>query len=215
MPPAPFFRKTFAITKPVKRATAFASALGVYELHLNGAPVDTDVLSPGWTDFSKRVHYRGYNITEKLKRGENVVGAILGDGWYASFLAFTGRRNYYGGTPRLLVQLNIEYEDGTREIVGTDNSWSAADGPIRKADLQMGCVYDARQEFAGWDKNGFPPKWQPAQIDSSVKANLVAHPGEPMRRTEELVAQKVTQPEPGVYVFDLGQNMVGWARVKL
>jgi len=215
MKPAPFFRKPFVVAKPVKRATVFASALGVYELHLNGAPVDTDVLSPGWTDFSKRVHYRGYDVTKKLKRGDNVMGAILGDGWYASYIGTTGVRNYYGGDPRLLVQLNIEYDDGTQEIVGTDDSWSAAEGPIREADIQMGCVYDARQQFPGWDNNGFAAKWQSAQVDTSVKANLVAHPGEPMRRTEELVAQKVSQPAPGIYVFDLGQNMVGWARVKL
>jgi len=213
--PAPFFRKSFVITKPVKRATVFASALGAYELHLNGGLVDTDVLSPGWTDFSKRVHYRGYNITDKLKRGSNVVGAILGDGWYASYVAFTGKRHYYGGAPRLLMQLNIEYQDGSRDVIGTDESWSAANGPVREGDLQMGCVYDARKEFAGWDEAGFTAKWRLAETDSSVKAILVAHPGEPIRRTEELPARKVTEPRPGVYVFDLGQNMVGWARVKL
>lgn len=215
MRPAPFFRKPFIVNKPVKRATIFASALGAYELHLNGTPVDTDVLSPGWTDFSKRVHYRGYDVTKKLKRGENVIGAILGDGWYASYIGTTGVRDYYGGDPRLLVQLNIEYEDGTQQIVGTDDSWLAAEGPILEADLQMGCVYDARHEFSGWDKIGFAANWQPARVDTSAKANLVAHPGEPMRRSEELVAQKVTQPTPGIYVFDLGQNMAGWARVKL
>ena len=142
MKPAPFFRKTFAVSKSVKRATAFASALGAYELHLNGRPVDSDVLSPGWTDFSKRVHYFGYDVTAQLKRGENVLGAILGDGWYAGFLAFTHKRHYYGGDPRLLVQLQIEYQDGTSEIIGTDESWKAATGPIRENDLQMGCVYE-------------------------------------------------------------------------
>lgn len=214
--PLPFFRKSFVVTKPIKRATAFASALGAYELHLNGKPVDTDVLSPGWTDFSKRVHYRGYDITEQLKRGENVVGAILGDGWYASYLAFTGKRHYYGGDPRLLVQLNIEYQDGSREIVATDESWQAASGPILEADLQMGCVYDAQREFSGWDKVGFAAaKWGGAQVDAAVKANLVAHPGEPMRRTEEIAGKKISEPKPGVYVIDLGQNIVGWARVKL
>jgi alpha-L-rhamnosidase len=215
MGPAPFFRKAFAVSKPIRRATAFASALGVYELHLNGKPVGTDVLSPGWTDFSKRVHYLGYDVTAQLQRGENVVGAILGDGWYASYLAFTGRRHYYGGDPRLLVQLQIEYQDGTREVIGTDETWSAAVGPIREADLLMGCVYDAPAEFPGWNQAGFnAAKWQPAQVDGAVKANLVAHPGEPMRRTEEIAAKKITEPKPGVYVFDLGQNLVGWARLK-
>jgi alpha-L-rhamnosidase len=216
MTPAPFFRKPFTVTKRIQRATVFAAALGVYELHLNGKPVDTDVLSPGWTDFSKRVNYRGYDVTQQLKRGDNVLGAMLGDGWYASYLAFTGKRHYYGGEPRLRVQLQIEYQDGTREVIGTDETWQAAVGPILEADLLMGCVYDARAEFPGWDKPGFDAaKWQPAQVDGAVKANLVAHPGEPMRRTEQVAAKKITEPKPKVYVFDLGQNMVGWARVKL
>lgn len=215
MQAAPFFRKNFTVDKPVKRAIAFASALGVYELHLNGQPVSTDVLSPGWTDFRKRVHYFSYDVTAQLHRGENALGAILGDGWYASFLAFTGKRHFYGGDCRLLVQLQIEYQDGTRAIIGTDDSWKASAGPIREADLLMGCVYDARDELTGWDKAGFDDhNWQSAQTDEAVKANLVAHPGEPMRRTEEIAAQQITQPKPGVYVFDLGQNMVGWARLK-
>ncbi|HEU5069822.1 MAG TPA: family 78 glycoside hydrolase catalytic domain [Verrucomicrobiae bacterium] len=214
MSPAPFFRKDFAVTKPVKRATIFATALGVYELHLNGQPVDTDALSPGWTDFSKRVNYRGYDVTAQLRRGENALGAILGDGWYASFLAFTGKRHYYGGDPRLLVQLQIEYRDGTRELIGTDASWRAALGPIRQADLLMGCVYDARLEFPGWDRPGFDAsQWQAAQVDPSVTVKRYAHPGEPIRRTDELAAQAITEPKPGVYVFDLGQNMVGWVRL--
>ncbi len=215
MAPAPYFRKTFVISKPVKRATAYASALGAYVLHLNGAPVDSDVLSPGWTDFNKRVHYFGYDVTTQLKRGENVFGAILGDGWYAGFIAFTHKRHYYGGDPRLLVQLEVEYQDGTREVVGTDESWKAAVGPIQRDDLQMGCVYDARLEMNGWDKAGFDDHgWLPAQVDADAKANLMAHPGEPIRPAEEIAAVKVTEPKPGVYVFDLGQNMVGWARLK-
>lgn len=213
--PAPFFRKTFTVGKAIKRATAFASALGAYELHLNGKPVDTDVLSPGWTDFSKRVHYLGYDVTARLQRGENALGAVLGDGWFASYLAFTDKRHYYGGDCRLLVQLQIEYQDGTQEIIGSDDSWKAAIGPIREADLLMGCVFDAREELTGWDKAGFDDgHWQPAQVDDSVKANLVAHPGEPIRRIEEISAKKITEPKPGVYIFDLGQNMVGWVRLK-
>jgi len=215
MLPAPYFRKAFAVSVPVRRATLFASALGAYELRLNGKPLDSDVLSPGWTDFSKRVHYLGYDVTRQLQRGENVMGAILGDGWYASYLAFTGRRHYYGGDPRLRVQLQIEYQDGTREIIGTDSSWQAAAGPIRAADLQMGCLYDARREFQGWDAPGFEDEqWRPASVDAAVTANLEAHPGEPMRRMEEIAARSMTEPRPGVYVFDLGQNMVGWVRLK-
>jgi alpha-L-rhamnosidase len=214
MEPAPFFRKSFTLSKPVKRATAFASALGVYELHLNGKPVDSDVLSPGWTDYHKRVHYFGYDVTKLLKRGDNVVGAILGDGWYAGYLAFTGKRHYYGDKTRLIVQLQVEYQDGTREILGTDESWKAAAGPIREGDLLMGCVYDAQKEMRGWDAAGFNDGgWHAVTVDSAVKANLEAHPGAPMRRIAEITPKKLTEPKPGVYVFDLGQNMVGWVRL--
>jgi alpha-L-rhamnosidase len=213
--PAPFFRRTFTLGPPVKRALVFASALGVYELHLNGKPVETDVLSPGWSDYHKRVHYFGYDVTEQLKRGENALGAVLGDGWYAGYLAFTGKRHYYGDKTRLIVQMDIEYEDGSRETIGSDETWKAAFGPIREADLLMGCVYDARREMKGWNTPGFNDSdWRNATVDNSVQANLQAHPGAPIRRIEELSAKKLTEPKPGVYVFDLGQNMVGWVRLK-
>lgn len=215
MEPAPLFRKNFSVTKPVKRAVVFASALGVYELRLNGKAVDTDVLSPGWTDYRKRVHYLGYDVTRQLKRGDNVVGAMLGDGWYDGYLAFTGKRHYYGDKTRLIAQMRIEYQDGSQETVGTDESWKAVSGPIREDDLLMGCVYDAQKEMPGWDAPGFnDSNWRAAAVDNSVKANLEAHPGEPIRRMAELPAKKVTEPKPGVYVFDLGQNMVGWVRLK-
>ncbi len=211
---APYFRKTFAIPKPILRATVFASALGVYELRLNGQPLDTDVLSPGWTDFNQRVHYFGYDVTARLRRGDNVLGAILGDGWYAGFIAFSDRRHLYGSECRLIAQLQVEYADGTRAIIGTDGSWKASAGAIREDDLQMGCVYDARAEQPGWDRVGFKDRqWAAAQVDDTVKANLQAHPGEPIRRMQEVAAIKITEPKPGVYVFDLGQNMVGWARL--
>lgn len=214
MEPAPYLRKSFTLSKPVKRATVFASALGVYELRLNGRPVERDVLSPGWSDYRKRVHYFGYDVTRQLRRGENVLGAIVGDGWYAGYLAFTGKRHYYGDHPRFIAQMQIEFEDGSREIIGTDETWKAATGPIREGDLLMGCVYDARKEMPGWDTPGFADaQWRPVTVDATVKANLQAHPGAPIRRMAELQAIKLTEPQPGVFVFDLGQNMVGWVRL--
>jgi len=213
--PASYLRKAFTIEKPVKRAVVFASALGVYELHINGQTADRDVLSPGWTDYRKRVHYFGYDVTSKIRRGENVLGAILGDGWYAGYLAFTGKRNYYGEKTRFIAQLHIEYQDGSAEIVGTDSSWKASYGPIREGDLLMGCVYDARLEMPGWNNAGFnDANWANATVDQSVRANLEAHPGQPIRRIQEIKPRKITEPKPGVYVFDLGQNMVGWVRLK-
>ena len=214
MEPAPFFRKDFTISKPVKHATLFASALGVYEAHLNGKPVDTDLLSPGWTDYSKRVHYIGYDVTSQLKQGGNVLGAILGDGWYAGYLAFSGRRHYYGDHTRFIAQLQIQYQDGSTDVVATDESWQATTGPIVEDDLLMGCVYDARKEMPGWDADaGAAANWGAAMPDPAVKAHLEAHPSTPIRRMLEVSAKRVTEPQPGVYVFDLGQNMVGHVRL--
>ena len=216
MSPAPYLRKSFALNKSVKRAVLFASALGVYELHLNGQVLNQDVLSPGWTDYSKRVHYFGYDISKQIKQGENALGAILGDGWYSGFLAFTGKRNYYGEHPRLLAHLYIEFKDGSSQIIGTDASWKAAHGPIREADMLMGCVYDARLEMPGWATSKFDDSsWSPVIVDATIKANLENHPSTPIRRMQEIPARKMSEPSPGVYVFDLGQNMVGWARVKV
>jgi alpha-L-rhamnosidase len=215
MLPAPFFRKGFTVEKTVKRAVLHASALGVYELRLNGKPVDSDVLSPGWTDYSKRVHYFGYDVTKQVKKGANVLGAALGDGWYAAYLAFTGKRHYYGDKTRFIARLRIDYTDGTSQVVATDSSWKASFGPIREADMLMGCAYDARMEMPGWDAANFDDsQWQAASADASVKANLEGHPGSPIRRIQEVPARQITEPSPGVYVFNLGQNMVGWARLK-
>lgn len=214
MLPAAYLRKAFTIDKPIRRAVLYASALGVYELHVNGRPLN-DVLSPGWTDYRKRTHYFGYDITSSLARGENVLGAVLGDGWYAGYLAFTGRRHYYGDKPRFVAQLHLDFADGSSTVVASDGSWQASYGPIREADLLMGCVYDARREMPGWAARGFDAAgWKSAAVDTNLSVNLQSHPGEPMRRIEQVAAKKVSQPSPGVYVFDLGQNIVGWARLK-
>ncbi len=213
--PATFLRKEFTLDKPLRSATLFASALGVYDLQLNGRPLNRDVLSPGWTDYHKRVHYFGYQVTDQLRNGRNVLGAVLGDGWYAGYLAFTGHRHYYGERTRFIAQLHLTFQDGSRAVIATDGSWKVTDGPIREADLLMGCVYDARRELAGWSAPGLDDRaWHAPTVDAQVQVNLQAHPGTPIRRMQELPARSVTQPQPGTYVFDLGQNMVGWARLR-
>ncbi|MES2465092.1 MAG: alpha-L-rhamnosidase N-terminal domain-containing protein, partial [Armatimonadota bacterium] len=155
MTPPPYFRKTFTAVKPVKRAMLYATALGVYHLSLNGRAVGNDVLSPGWTEFRKRVHYLAYDVTRQLRPGANALGAILGDGWYASYLAYTGKRHFYGGDPKLRVQMVVEYADGSRETVGTDETWKTAYGPVTSADLLMGTEIDTRKDMPGWDTASF------------------------------------------------------------
>lgn len=216
LPPLPYLRKEFSVEKPLKRAVIYVSALGTCELRLNGHRISDDVFVPGRSDFRKRVYYRTYEVTDLVRQGENALGAILGDEWYAGYCGGWNKRNFYGGEPRLLMQLHLEFTDGTGQIVVTDETWKATYGPILEADFYHGETYDARREMPGWDRVNFEESdWQSVEVTERVDLQLKAHPGPPVRRVMELPAQNVTEPEPGVFVFDLGQNMVGWARLKV
>jgi alpha-L-rhamnosidase len=173
LPPARQYRKEFAAAKNVRRATIYATALGIYELHLNGQRVGDALFAPGWTDYHQRAYYWTYDVTPLVRKGENALGAWLADGWYSGYIGFgllmglgtekVGRYTY-GKTPGLMAQLEIEYTDGSREIIVTDPSWKVTgDGPIREGDFLMGEFYDARKETAGWTKAGFDDSgWPPA-----------------------------------------------------
>jgi alpha-L-rhamnosidase len=220
--PAPYLRKEFVASGPVKCATVYVSALGIYELRLNGQPVTQDVLAPGWTNFNKRVHYQTYDVTRLINKGNNALGAILGDGWYASSLAHYDKRNLYKGRPRFILQLELELADGTIQRVCSDDTWKTAFGPVRHADLLIGCEYDARLAMLGWDRPGFNEQgWSSVLIgEDSPKGKkssvvLQASMAEPSRIIEELPAKSVSEPNPGRWTFDLGQNMVGWVRLKV
>ncbi|HXG68532.1 MAG TPA: family 78 glycoside hydrolase catalytic domain, partial [Blastocatellia bacterium] len=216
MGPSPYLRKQFNIAKPVRKARLYATALGLYECYLNGRRVGQDVLAPGWTDYKKRVMYQTYDITPMLQRGDNTAGLILGDGWYAGYIGWGHQRNHYGPHPMALAQINIEYEDGTTEIIPTDPSWKGAYGPILSSDFLMGEVYDARQEIPNWCENGSSATgWHPIPEIRSPAVKLVAQRGLPVRRTQELRPKKISEPAPGRFIFDLGQNIVGWARLKV
>ena len=160
--PAPYLRKNFTVGQTVTRATVYVTALGAYELRLNGQKVGNDVLTPGWTQFTKRVYYQTYDVTGMVQGGSNTISAILGDGWFASDLAFKGTRLNYGGTPRFLVQLVLQLSDGSTQTVVSDGSWKASYGPIQFGDLLIGSSYDARLEMPGWDTTNFNDSaWSP------------------------------------------------------
>ena len=210
----PHLRKTMTLKNPVKSARLYASALGVYEFYVNGKRVSDDVFNPSWTDYHKRIQYHVYDVTGLLRGGENALGVILGDGWYAGYVGLGGPHRY-GPLALALGQLEVEYSDGSSQVVGTDGSWRGATGPLLQSDMLMGETYDARKEIPGWANAGFDDaKWQPA-LTKEVAVPLVAAPDAPVRRMMELPALKVTEPQPGRYVFDLGQNMVGWVRLKV
>lgn len=216
-PPCVYLRKPFTLGKPVRRARLYATALGVYELRLNGRRVGDHILAPEWTNYRRRVLYQTYDVTNLLTRGENAIGAILGDGWYIGELGWQLQRNNFGEPPaRLLVQLEIELEDGSVQHVASDGSWKATNqGPIRYSGLYAGELYDARMEMPGWDQAGFADEaWQSAEVfaDPGIVRNAQMHP--PIRITQELKPISVSEPTPGVHVFDLGQNMVGFCRLR-
>ena len=297
--PAPFLRKRFHVTGPVARAVVFATAAGLYELYLDGTRVGNDYLTPGWTEYSKRVYYQAYDVTSFFKKpGSHVLGAILGDGWYGL---------HHGGRGRLalLAQLHIWLRNGAEEIVATDGTWKASyRGPILNSDIYNGETYDARREVPDWCTPEFDDSaWEPVRVgfgdhsaggfrdvtavvrgavqgstlriaasndlfgdpaygfvktlrveyvqngrirrrsvqegqtlditgitaadirratygasgaSSDVQnAILQRHPGSPVREIMELHPVRITEPRPGVYVFDLGQNFAGWARLHL
>ena len=175
LPPARQYRKGFSLEKPVKRAVAYATALGIYELHINGKRVGDAYFAPGWTDYHQRAYYNAYDVTSMLTQGENAIGAWLADGWYSGYIGFgllTGigtegiGRFTYGKSPALMAQLEVEYADGSRQMICTDNSWKVTDaGPIQEADFLMGERYDARKEMAGWASAGFDDsKWDSAVL---------------------------------------------------
>ncbi|MBN1853308.1 MAG: family 78 glycoside hydrolase catalytic domain [Pirellulales bacterium] len=215
LPPPRYLRQEFSLNKPVRRALLFGTALGIYELYLNGNRVGQDYLTPGWTDYRKRVYYQAYDVTDQLHQGSNVVGGILADGWYAGYYGWQGKRDYYGDRIRLRAQLEVEFEDGTTQIVATGPQWRAATGALWEADLLMGERYDARFDPVGWDQPNFDAStWQPVDITDAISPLVQAHPGEPVRSLEPIRPIEITEPEPGHYVVNLGQNFAGVVRIR-
>lgn len=211
----PLLRRSFVVKGAVRRARVYATALGVYELSLDGEKVGDQSLAPGWTDYRERVRYQVYDVTDRLAGGEHALGAVVGPGWFAGHAGLFGAYGFYGATPALRVQLEIEYEDGTTQRVTTDDEWRRADGPWAWGDLFDGEVYDARRAIPGWDTPGFDDSgWARATTRAETR-NLEADVCQPVRTLAELPAVGLTEPAPGRWTFDLGQNMVGVARLRL
>ena len=218
--PAPLMRKEFSFDKKVSRARVYVSGLGYYELYLNGARVGDRVLDPGWTSYAKRVLYSTYDVTEQLKRGSNALGLMLGNGWFDPLpLRMWGQLNLREhltvGEPRAIAQLVVEFTDGTAQRIVTDTSWKTAAGPMLRNSVYLGEVYDARKELRGWDRPGFDDThWEPAATAEPL-GPLRAQTAPPIRITRTLQPVKITEPKPGIYIFDLGQNFAGWVRLRV
>ncbi|RPJ74038.1 MAG: hypothetical protein EHM24_06830 [Acidobacteria bacterium] len=212
--PSPLLRREFQLKGTVRRARAYVTSHGLYELTLNGRRVGDELFTPGWTSYNKRLQYQAYDVTPLLKQGPNAIGAMLGNGWYRGTLAWEGNRNIYGARLALLAQLHVTYTDGREEIVGTDGQWKSSTGPILMSEIYDGETYDARREKDGWTVPGFDDAgWSPVSLANHPKDVLVAPTGPPVRRIKELTPTRIFKTPAGDLVADMGQNMVGWVRL--
>lgn len=209
-----YLRKNFSSEKKITSARVYVTALGLYQLFLNGQKVSTDLFTPGWTSYKNRIQYQTYDVTSLVK-GKNTIGAILGDGWYRGNIAWNGN-NFYGKKQALLCQLQINYADGTSETILSDNSWKVSTGPILNSDIYNGETYDARNEMPDWSKPGFDDsKWEKVSIVDHSKKILIAPQGEAVKAIQEIKPIKILTTPKGETVFDMGQNMVGWVKLKV
>ena len=213
--PAQYFRKDFSTAKKIKSARVYITSLGLYQLFLNGKKVSTDLFAPGWTSYKNRIQYQTYDVTSMIQP-KNSIGAIVGDGWFRGNIGWGNVNGYYGSKLALLAQLQINYTDGTSEIIGTDQNWKVTNGPIIESDIYNGETYDARKEMPGWANSGFnDSKWEKAAIAEHSKKIFIAPQGAVVKAIEEIKPVKLITTPKGETVLDMGQNMVGWVRLKV
>ena len=228
-----YLRKEFSLGKNILKARAYIATLGIFQLYFNGKKAGNDFWGTGWTDYDTRVQSNTYDITHLLRSGNNTVGVLLGGGWYSGRVGWDMNACPYGDTPMTLVQIEVEYADGGRALFKSDASWKWSRGPIVAADIFDGEDYDARLEQKGWNGTAFSPslknlyglfgssekfddtKWR--RVKTKKLENILVEP----RRSPPVVLKKTLTPvsvkkvKSGVFIFDMGQNTVGWAKVKI
>jgi alpha-L-rhamnosidase len=215
--PALLVRKNFGLRKKVASAKAYVTAHGFYELYLNDKKISDDVLTPGWTSYNKRLQYQVYDVTANMNEGKNAIGVIIGDGWYRGTLGWVSQWGVYGKRKGFLCQIHVKYTDGSEEVIKTDASWKAnQDGSIRMNGIYEGETYDARKELKNWANAAFnDAQWSSVQIGNYAMDNLVASASVPVKKIEELKPVRIFKTPKGTLVADMGQNMVGWVRLKV
>jgi alpha-L-rhamnosidase len=214
--PLPIFRRDFTVPKKVSRATLYISGLGQFEAHINGANVTDTVLDPAWSNYRKRIFYCTYNVTPLLQPGKNAIGVMLGNGMYNVPLTPGRYQKFHGtfGQPKLILQLQIEFADGTRQTIVSDRAWKTAPGPIVFDSVYGGEDYDARLEQPGWDRPAFDDQhWSSVAIVQSPGGRLVPETIPPIRAYDRSQPRKITHPKPGIAVYDLGENFAGWPEI--
>ncbi|MDR1861058.1 MAG: glycoside hydrolase family 78 protein [Bacteroidales bacterium] len=211
---ARYFRKEFDAKEKPAKATLYISGLGLYKLYLNGQKTGDCELSPTPTDYIKVVKYNTFDVTDAITAGRNAIGTILGNGRYFSFRQ-PGAKHF--GKPRMLLQLEIEYADGSKQTVVSDDTWKVtANGPIIANNEYDGEEYDARKEMPGWNATGFDDsKWLPAELVAAPDGKIEAQLNANIKVMEELAPKSIKELTPGTWILDMGQNMVGWLQMRV
>ena len=213
--PSPLLRKEFVAGKKLLSATAYITAHGLYEARINDQRIGDAYLTPGWTAYQKRLQYQVYDVTDLVRSGKNAVGITLGSGWYRGYLAFEHQHNSYGKDISLLFQLVLSYSDGSKVVIGSDESWKSSTGNIRSSEIYNGETIDAREEKAGWALPGYDDReWSGVKTASFPLDNLIATFNEPIRKHETFRPVQLLTTPRGEKVLDFGQNLVGWVLVK-
>lgn len=215
--PAALLRGVFTVSGQVRQATLRVTALGMYEMELNGFVVGDHVLAPGWTSYHHRHRYQSFDVTTSLRPGPNAWGAHLADGWYRGLLGFNGgNHDIYGPHTGLLAELRIEYTDGSHQTVTTGPGWRATTGPVTAAGLYEGEDHDARRELPGWSEPDFDDThWEPVRVVGFDTSVLFPADSPPVRRIAYLSPVSVTTTPAGRILLDFGQNLVGRLRIRV
>ena len=213
--PSPLFRKTFTANKKIASATAYITAHGIYEAHINGQRVGDAYFTPGWTSYNKRLQYQAYDVANLLTKGKNAIGVSVGSGWYRGSLVSEKNKNLYGKDIAVLLQINIVYSDGTKETIASNDSWKSSTGAIRYSEIYNGETIDARLEKKGWTLADYDDKdWAAVKIGTHSLTTLIATENEPVKKQEVFHPIKIFTTPKGERVIDFGQNLVGWVTLK-
>ncbi|WP_158827511.1 alpha-L-rhamnosidase [Mucilaginibacter lacusdianchii] len=215
---ARYYRKEFRAPLSVKRATVYISGLGHYDLYINGNKVGNQVLAQMPTDYNKTILYNTFDVTSHIRKGGNAIATVLGNGRY-----FTMRPKYKPkkikefGFPKMLLQLEVEYTNGTKQLIVSDASWKmTADGPIRTNNEYDGEEYDATKELPGWNQTGYPDsKWLKAESVPVPSGKLAAQMSEYIKVMHTIKPKSITELKAGTYIMDMGQNFAGWVQMKV
>lgn len=223
LPPSPYIRKQVQLGKKVSSARLYISSLGLHNFYINGEKIGNDYFASGWTDYNKRVYYNVYDVTSNIKNGDNVFGAILSNGWYAGYLGYAllvgtpQVRQFYGDYPLMKAQIDVTFEDGSKEVIHSDNSWKTSVGAILESDFLEGEAHDASKEPIGWNTVGFnDSQWgNVSQVDDKSGQLLQLYPSNPVRIFKELPTKSIKKIAEGKYIIDFGQNFAGIVRLKM